>query len=72
MDVLGAARRVGSQKPIGATRELLHLPEWLGEAHQTVEVVVVLNSSKVQCTESGATCQAKGADHTGQPVVTAS
>ena len=72
MDVLGAARRVGSQKPIGATRELLHLPEWLGEAHQTVEVVVVSNSSKVQCTESGAACQAKGADRTGQPVMMAS
>ena len=61
MDVLGAARRVGSQKPIGATRELLHLPEWLGEAHQTVEVVVVSNGSKVQCTcEHGTVCQAKG------------
>ena len=72
MDVLGAARRVGSRKPIGATCELLHLPEQLGEAHQTGEVVVVSNSSKVQCTESGAACQAKGADRTGQPVMMAS
>ena len=73
MDVLGAARRVGSRKPIGAAHELLHLPERLGEAHQTVEVVVVSNGSKVQCTrERGAARRAKGADRTGQPVMTAS
>ena len=61
MDVLGVVRRAGNQKPIGTACELLHLPEWLGEAHQTVEVVVVSNGSKVQCTcECSTTRQAKG------------